>query len=246
MQEGKKIRPVEIPETTQPVPNPWFLWRTIHPTKKSRALRSRKQSPYQDRCPAFRKQFGHWGKKIISFPHDVAAENRSKSIRQRSPAGLKTGRIFTLRGMEKRAGNSLTSRRKMQMIDFSVLILAAALKCLPPPFDSLPGCEPFLPPLNVGKAQLASHLQSFACPPHIVHSQMLERITHWVLTCKMVLGAEMQNQSMQNICFHLDPCFDGKSIEWNILLSDKVLFYSHIISLCDTQPALFIGFQNIP
>lgn len=41
------------------------------------------------------------GKKIISFPHDVAAENRSKSIRQRSPAGLKTRRIFTFRGMEK-------------------------------------------------------------------------------------------------------------------------------------------------
>ena len=55
----KKMDPIEIPETTQPVPNPWFLWRTIHSNKKRKALRWRKQNPYQDTCPAFRKQFGH-------------------------------------------------------------------------------------------------------------------------------------------------------------------------------------------
>lgn len=43
---------------------------------------------------------------IISFPHDVAAENRSKSIRQRSAAGTRNGeRIFTFRDTEKRAGS---------------------------------------------------------------------------------------------------------------------------------------------
>lgn len=39
---------------------------------------------------------------------------------------------FHIQGHGKGAGNSLTSRRKRQMIDFSVLILAMALKCLPP------------------------------------------------------------------------------------------------------------------
>lgn len=57
------------------------------------------------------------GGKIISFPHDVAAENRSKSSRQRSPAETKNGEDFHIqRHVEK--NRQLTDRQKKDVDGF--------------------------------------------------------------------------------------------------------------------------------
>lgn len=98
----KKMDPIEIPETTQPVPNPWFLWRTIH-SKKRKALRW-KAKPLSGHMPSILGNNLDTRKRIISFSYDVTAENRSKSIGQRSQRGRNPRRVFTFRGIEKRAG----------------------------------------------------------------------------------------------------------------------------------------------
>lgn len=114
-------------------------------------------------------------KKIISSPHDVAAENRSKSIRQRSPAGTKNGEDFHIQRRGEK-GRQLTDRQKKDVNDFFCINLSNSSKTFTAPLDCLPGFEPCLPPLNVGKHRLVSYLQGFACPPCTIHSQTPSRI----------------------------------------------------------------------
>lgn len=78
---------------------------------------------------------------------------RQQRIDQKASAGrvqqgLKMGRIFTFRGLEKRAGNLLTSRRKIQVI--FLINLSNSSKIFSTPSIAY---QALSLPLNVGKAQ---------------------------------------------------------------------------------------------
>lgn len=130
----------------------------------------------------------------------------------------------------------LKSRSKMQMIDFCVLLLARALKCLHP--TGLPGSEPSSSfEGRVGMAGIL--LQSFPCPPGMVPSQILQRISHWsFFESKMIQDAEMQNQTIQDISFHFRIFLKGVKDRVGYIAPDKALFLQ-IILLCYTCASLY-------
>lgn len=110
------------------------------------------------------------GGEIISFPHDVAAKNRSKSIRQRSPAGTRNGEDFHIQRHGEKS-RQLTDRQKKDVNDFFCINLSNSSKKFTAPLDCLLGFEPCFLPLNVGEPRLAPYLQGFARPPCTIHSQ---------------------------------------------------------------------------
>lgn len=95
------------------------------------------------------------------------SSDRSKSIRQRCLAGTKHREDFHIQRHGEKS-RQLADKQKKDADDFSVLILPAALKCLPPHWIASAGFEPFLPPLNVGKARVGILFPKF-CMPTLHH-----------------------------------------------------------------------------
>lgn len=94
----------------------------------------------------------------------MAAENRSKSIRQRSPAGNKNREDFHIQRHREKS-RQLTVRQKKDVNHFFCINLSNSSKTFTAPLVGLPGFEPCLLPLNVGKHRLASYCKVLHAHP---------------------------------------------------------------------------------
>lgn len=110
------------------------------------------------------------GEKIISFPHDMAAENRSKSVGQRSPAGTINWEDFHIQRHAEKS-RQLTDRQKKDANNFSVLALATALKTFTDPLDCLPGLETCVSSSFECMKQACILSAKFGNPSCPIHSQ---------------------------------------------------------------------------
>ena len=162
--------------------------------------------------PSIQKTIWTQRKNVISFPHDEAAENRSKSIRQKSLVGTNNREDFHIQRPGEKS-RWLADQHKKDADDFLVLILTTALQLLAPHSVAYQVLSYFVPHCRKSTnwrpicKVLHTHPASFTrnSLKYLIQFSPWTHIRSFLqvfLTCKAVLGADMQNESSQNVSFH--------------------------------------------